>query len=177
MSVCYRVGLRGLVKRLCPAWITGAVEIQVQSQPPTMSKKEKKERKIHHPPPLNWSHQPKPCKQILGDCISPNPDGPLAADYRLRDLSSHWSVSKKSGKYEVNPHPGPLTTGTRHPAYSNTSRHRAHCSPDKHIPKKKSMCHLNRRKKTTQQQAHELAQSAPLLPPSRGLQSQRKDEC
>lgn len=50
VSVCYRVELRGLVKRLCPAWIPRAVEIQVQSQPPTMSKKRKKEKSATPPP-------------------------------------------------------------------------------------------------------------------------------
>lgn len=34
VSVCYRVGLRGLAKRLCLAWIPRAVEIPLQSQPP-----------------------------------------------------------------------------------------------------------------------------------------------
>lgn len=34
VSVCYRVGLRGLAKRLCLAWIPRAVEIPLQPQPP-----------------------------------------------------------------------------------------------------------------------------------------------
>lgn len=38
VSVCYRVGLRGLAKRLCLAWIPRAVEIPLQSQPPTSPK-------------------------------------------------------------------------------------------------------------------------------------------
>lgn len=37
VSVCYRVGLRGLAKRLCLAWIPRAVEIPLQSQPPPRS--------------------------------------------------------------------------------------------------------------------------------------------
>lgn len=37
VSVCYRVGLRGLAKRLCLAWIPRAVEIQLQSHPPPQS--------------------------------------------------------------------------------------------------------------------------------------------
>lgn len=41
VSVCYRVGLRGLAKRLCLAWIPRAVEIPLQSQPPPW---------ITHPP-------------------------------------------------------------------------------------------------------------------------------
>lgn len=32
--LCVGVGLRGLAKRLCLAWIAGAVEILLQPQPP-----------------------------------------------------------------------------------------------------------------------------------------------
>ncbi len=37
VSVCYRVGLRGLAKRLCLAWIPRAVEIPLPPQPPTLA--------------------------------------------------------------------------------------------------------------------------------------------
>lgn len=37
MSVCYRVGLRGLAQRLCLPWIPRAVEIPQQPQPPSRS--------------------------------------------------------------------------------------------------------------------------------------------
>lgn len=163
MSVCYRVGLRGLVKRLCPAWIPRAVEIQVQAQPPTMSKKEKKKEKSITPPPPNWSHQPKPCKQILGDCISPNPDGPLA------------------GKYEVNPPTiALLTTGTRHPAYSNTSRHRTHCSPDKRIPKKKKKKNpptdVSFEWKEKKQHSNKTTRASPIGAPAPALQGAAESE-
>lgn len=162
MSVCYRVGLRGLVKRLCPAWIPRAVEIQVQSQPPTMSKKRNTERKISHPSPSDWFHQKKQktLQTNPRDCISPNPDGPLAADCRVCDLHLIGACQKR-GKYEVSPL-CTLETGPRHhPACSNTFRHRAHCSPDKHtLKKKKKQFHPSTDvSKIALQQDHELAQS------------------